>query len=189
MYLAEIESVFSVLILQILFFSICCVKFFLGDDRMMLSAPVNVSNSSTDGPHREIANCPNNQFYLPVSCIQFVMFFAMKPLKVSFLENIHKALNGLQEVLVGFKSSTKLNFIMNDCFPKGFHCSTPNLCRTDAVFGWQMTETKIINPQYKWPILCILSELLFTTQQQCCESNVSLIYALCRKQDRGEKQH
>ncbi|XP_056597937.1 adenylate cyclase type 2b [Triplophysa dalaica] len=46
--------------------------FFLGDDRMMLSAPVNVSNSSTDGPHREIANCPNNQFYLPYfiySCI------------------------------------------------------------------------------------------------------------------------
>ncbi|KAA0710635.1 Adenylate cyclase type 2 [Triplophysa tibetana] len=46
--------------------------FFLGDDRMMLSAPVNVSNSSTDGPHGEIANCPNNKFYLPYfiySCI------------------------------------------------------------------------------------------------------------------------
>lgn len=70
----EWECLFCFNTRDYVFLHLLCCKFFLGDDRMMLSAPLNVSNSSTNGPYGEIANCPNNQFYLPVSCIKSHVF-------------------------------------------------------------------------------------------------------------------
>uniref|UniRef100_A0A8C1XHQ1 adenylate cyclase n=1 Tax=Cyprinus carpio TaxID=7962 RepID=A0A8C1XHQ1_CYPCA len=46
--------------------------FFLGEDKMVASPPLNISNNSMDGPHDQTTDSSNNKFYLPYfiySCI------------------------------------------------------------------------------------------------------------------------